>query len=142
MTFNTYGKKENPSLLLIPGLGVSFEIFLPLIELMKDNYYIVAVGIDGFLIGKESHFTSVINQAGQIISYVQGNLNGHLDVAYGLNLSSIRTISMCFWTNARKCGHTERVKQYVTDIRMFIPTSLNPSKGVISTTGTAQRKRL
>ena len=79
MTFNTYGKKENPSLLLIPGLGVSFEIFLPLIELMKDNYYIVAVGIDGFLIGKESHFTSVINQAGQIISY-------HLDVAYGLSL--------------------------------------------------------
>ena len=81
MTFNTYGKKENPSLLLIPGLGVSFEIFLPLIELMKDNYYIVAVGIDGFLIGEVSHFTSVNDQAGQIISYVQGNLNGHLDVA-------------------------------------------------------------
>ncbi len=86
MTFNTYGKKEKPSLLLIPGLGVSFEIFLPLIELMKDKYYIVAVGIDGFLIGKESHFTSVNDQAGQIISYVQRNSNGHLDVAYGLSL--------------------------------------------------------
>ena len=86
MTFNIYGKKENPSLLLIPGLGVSFEIFLPLIELMKDKYYIVTVGIDGFLIGKESHFTSVNDQAGQIISYVRGNLNGHLDVAYGLSL--------------------------------------------------------
>lgn len=86
MTFNTYGKKENPSLLLIPGLGVSFELFLPLIELMKDKYYIVAVGIDGFLIGKESHFTSVNDQAGQIISYVQGDLNGHLNVAYGLSL--------------------------------------------------------
>ena len=86
MTFNTYGKQENPSLLLIPGLGVSSEIFLPLIELMKDKYYIVAVGIDGFLIGKESHFTSVNDQAGQIIRYVQGDLNGHLDVAYGLSL--------------------------------------------------------
>ena len=86
MTFNTYGKKENPSLLLIPGLGVSFEIFLPLIELMKDKYYIVAVGIDGFLIGEVSHFTSVNDQAGQIISYVRGKLNGHLDVAYGLSL--------------------------------------------------------
>ena len=86
MTFNTYGKKENPSMLLIPGLGVSFEIFLPLIELMKDKYYIVAVGIDGFLIGEASHFTSVNDQAGQTISYVQGNLNGHLDVAYGLSL--------------------------------------------------------
>ena len=86
MTFNTYGKKENPSLLLIPGLGVSFEIFLHLIELMKDKYYIVAVGIDGFLIGEVSHFTSVNDQAWQIISYVRGKLNGHLDVAYGLSL--------------------------------------------------------
>ena len=44
MTFKTYGNKENQSLLLIPGLGVSYEIFLPLIELLKDKYYIVAVG--------------------------------------------------------------------------------------------------
>ena len=31
MTFNTYGNKENPTLLLLPGLGVSYEIFLPLV---------------------------------------------------------------------------------------------------------------
>lgn len=30
MTFDTYGNKENPCLLLLPGLGVSHEIFLPL----------------------------------------------------------------------------------------------------------------
>ena len=51
MTFATYGNRENPSLLLIPGLGVSYEIFLPLIDLLKDRYHILAVGIDGFLIG-------------------------------------------------------------------------------------------
>ena len=50
MTFNTYGNNENQSLLLIPGLGVSYEIFLPLIDLLKDKYYIVTVGIDGFLL--------------------------------------------------------------------------------------------
>ena len=86
MTFNTYGNSKNPSLLLIPGLGVSYEIFIPLIELMKDKYYIVAVGIDGFLLGKESQFTSVDDQAVQLIGYIQENLNGHLDVAYGLSL--------------------------------------------------------
>ena len=36
MTFNTYGNNESPSLLLIPGLGVSYEIFLPLIELLDE----------------------------------------------------------------------------------------------------------
>ena len=86
MTFNTYGAKGAPSLLLIPGLGVSFEIFLPLIGLLQDRYHIVAAGIDGFLIGRESAFTSVDDQAGQIIKYVQEHLDGHLDGAYGLSL--------------------------------------------------------
>ena len=86
MTYNTYGNDSNPSLLLIPGLGVSYEIFVPLIENLKDRFHIVAAGIDGFLIGKESAFTSVDDQAGQIITYVQRNLRGHLDVAYGLSL--------------------------------------------------------
>ena len=86
MTFNTYGNQHNPSLLLIPGLGVSYEIFLPLIELLKDRYFIVAVGIDGFLLGEKSDFTSVDDQAGQAIHYVLKNLDGHLDVAYGLSL--------------------------------------------------------
>ena len=86
MTFNTYEDKANPGLLLIPGLGVSYEIFLPLIDILKDQFHIVAVGIDGFMLGKESAFTSVDDQAGQIIAYVKENLGGRLDCAYGLSL--------------------------------------------------------
>ena len=86
MLFYTYGNKENKRLLLIPGLGVSHEIFLPLIDLLKDNFYIVAVGIDGFLLGQTSQYTSVDDQAIQTAQYVRENLDGHLDVAYGLSL--------------------------------------------------------
>lgn len=86
MTFNTFGKDGNKTLLLIPGLGVSYEIFLPLIGLLKEEYFIIAAGIDGFLLGKESRFTSVDDQAAQIIAYVKEKLNGHLSVAYGLSL--------------------------------------------------------
>ena len=86
MTFNTFGKPDNKPLLLIPGLGVSYEIFLPLIDLLQDDYYIVAAGIDGFLLGQESRFTSVDDQAAQIIEYVKNKLNGHLSLAYGLSL--------------------------------------------------------
>ena len=86
MDFAVYGREEAPSLLLIPGLGVSYEIFYPLIDLLKDRFHIISVGIDGFLLGKESAFTSVDDQAGQIIQYVQRNLNGHLDASYGLSL--------------------------------------------------------
>ena len=86
MTFNTYGYKENPTLLLLPGLGVSYEIFLPLVELLQDKFYIIAAGVDGFLLGQESQFTSVDDQAGQVIGHAKEQLNGHLDVAYGLSL--------------------------------------------------------
>ncbi|MBQ9877812.1 MAG: alpha/beta hydrolase [Bacteroidales bacterium] len=86
MTFNTYGHNGNPTLLLLPGLGVSYEIFLPLIDLLKKKFCIIAAGVDGFLLGKESAFTSVDDQAAQAINYVKENLGGHLDVAYGLSL--------------------------------------------------------
>ena len=86
MTFKTYGNKGCPGLLLIPGLGVSYEIFLPLIEILKERFDIIAVGIDGFLMGEESRFTSVDDQAAQVIQYVRENLDGHLNVAYGLSL--------------------------------------------------------
>jgi hypothetical protein len=86
MDFKVSEKKGAASVLLIPGLGVSNEIFLPLEGLLQDRFHIIAAGIDGFLIGKESRFTSVDDQAGQIIRYVQQNLGGHLDVAYGLSL--------------------------------------------------------
>lgn len=86
MLFHTYGNKEKRSLLLIHGLGVSHEIFLPLIDLLKDDFYIVAVGIDGFLLGQTSQYTSVDDQAMQAARYARENLDGHLDVAYGLSL--------------------------------------------------------
>ena len=86
MTFQTYGARSNPSLFLLPGLGVSYEIFLPLVDLLKDRFYIIAAGVDGFLLGRESSFTSVDDQASQSIGYIKENLAGHLDVAYGLSL--------------------------------------------------------
>ena len=86
MEFHTYGNPTNPTLLLLPGLGVSHEIFLPLVELLKDSFRIVAAEIDGFLIGKPSRFSSVDDQAAQVNRYVQEHFEGKLDVAYGLSL--------------------------------------------------------
>ena len=86
MDFKEIGSRGTPSLLLIPGLGVSHEIFLPLIELLRSRFHIIAVGIDGFLLGRKSEFTSVDDQASQAIAYVKEHLGGRLDVAYGLSL--------------------------------------------------------
>ena len=86
MEFHTYGKPDTSTLLLLPGLGVSHEIFFPLVELLKDRFHIVTADIDGFLLGKPSRFTSVDDQAAQVNRYVQEHFDGKLDVAYGLSL--------------------------------------------------------
>lgn len=86
MNIQVFGNRDAMTLLLIPGLGVSYEIFLPLIDLLKDRFHIYAVEVDGFTLGRRTRFTSVDDQAGQIIDYVRANCNGHLDCAYGLSL--------------------------------------------------------
>ncbi len=72
--------------MLIPGLGVSYEIFIPLINLLENDFHIIAVEVDGFVIGKHTQFTSVDDQAVQTIDYIKKNHDGHLDCAYGLSL--------------------------------------------------------
>ena len=86
MNFQIFGSEKAPTLLLIPGLGVSYEIFLPLIRLVEERFRIIAVEVDGFTLGKHTRFTSVDDQASQIIAYVQAHCDGHLDCAYGLSL--------------------------------------------------------
>ena len=86
MDFKLFGKEGAPSLLLILGLGVSYEIFLPLMDLLKERFRIIAVQVDGFTLGQHTAFTSVDDQAAQVIAYVREQQGGHLDCAYGLSL--------------------------------------------------------
>ena len=86
MRFELLGKEGAPSLMLIPGLGVSYEIFLPLVELLKDKFRIIAVQVDGFTLGEQTRFTSVDDQAAQAIAFIRNRFDGHLNGAYGLSL--------------------------------------------------------
>ena len=85
MNFKTFGKEGAPKFMFIPGLGVSYEIFLPLIDILKEQFHIIAVQIDGFTLGRYTEFTSVEDQSIQVVNYIKENLNGRLDIAYGLS---------------------------------------------------------
>lgn len=86
MDFKLFGKEGAPTLLLIPGLGVSYEIFLPLMEHLNESFRICAVQVDGFILGRHTRFGSIDDQAAQVIAYVQEAFDGQLDCAYGLSL--------------------------------------------------------
>ena len=104
MTFHLHGKQNKSSLLLIPGLGVSHEIFLPLIKLLENDFRIVTVDVDGFLLNEKSAFTTIDDQAEKIIGYVKAHFFCSLDVAYGLSLGG-KILSRILERNEIKITH-------------------------------------
>lgn len=104
MDFKTFGKNGSPVLMLIPGLGVSYEIFLPLIGLLEDKFQIIAVQIDGFTLGRKTEFTSIDDQAVRIINYIKDNHKGNIDIIYGLSLGG-KILSRVLERNEIAVGH-------------------------------------
>ena len=104
MDLKTFGNIGSPTLLLIPGLGVSYEIFMPLIRLLEDKFHIFAVQVDGFTLGKNTEFTSIDDQARQASRYIKENLGGHLDIAYGLSLGG-KILSQMLERNEVEINH-------------------------------------
>ncbi len=88
MNFKTFGIEGAPVLMLIPGLGVSYEIFLPLVRLLEDRFRIIAVEVGGFVLGTHTRFISIDGQASQIIEYIKTQQKGEIACAYGLSLPS------------------------------------------------------
>ena len=105
--------------MLLPGLGVSYEMFLPLIHMLEDRLYIVAIEVDGFILGEYTRFTSINDQAGQAIAYVKENLNGRLDCAYGLSMGG-KILSRILERDEITIGHA------VMDAAPLLPLPLSP----------------
>ena len=86
MNFKTFGKEGAPVLMLIPGLGVSYEIFKPVIDLLCEDFHVIAVEVDGFTLNVHTRFTSIDDQADQICKYIRHKHTGKIRCAYGLSL--------------------------------------------------------
>ena len=91
MLFNTFGNPSHKTLMLVHGLGVSYQVFNPLIEHLQARYCIIAVQVDGFLIDGDnkpvsSVFTSIDDQVDQLVEHIRTTYGGHLDAAYGLSM--------------------------------------------------------
>lgn len=91
MLFNTFGDPTKKQLMLVHGLGVSYQVFNPLIEHLQALYSIIAVQVDGFLVDAQNNpissvFTSIDDQVDQLVEYIRTAYNGHLYAAYGLSM--------------------------------------------------------
>ena len=105
MNFKTFGKEGAPVVMLIPGLGVSWEIFKPLIDILCHRYQIIAVEVDGFTPGVHTRFSSVDDQAVQVSGYIKNSHGGRICCAYGLSLGG-KILSRVLERNEVTIGHS------------------------------------
>lgn len=93
MKFVSFHNEGQSTVMLIPGLGVSYAIFTPLIELLKGDYNVVAVQVDGFILGEHTSFTSINNQAEHAeITKETKNKGVHFALLFYLFISKSRGI--------------------------------------------------
>jgi len=86
MIFKTWGNKENKTIVLLHGGGLSWWSNQEIIEFLEKYYFIVAVVIDGHGEDSDKTFVNIKNSAEQLINYIDNELNEKVYALIGLSL--------------------------------------------------------
>lgn len=89
MLFKEYGKKENKSIICLPGNFMTYRQFENIVPLLEKDYYVIAVSFDGYDETGETTYTTGKEQAEKLAEYIRENLNGKIDLVYAESLGSI-----------------------------------------------------
>ena len=85
MKYKEYGLKNNDIIILLHGGGLSWWNYIDEIELLKDEFHIVIPILDGHS-DSDTNFTSIENNALEIIDFINENCNGKVKLMGGLSL--------------------------------------------------------
>ena len=87
MKFYTFGKKEKPAILLLPGTCCHWKAnFGEVVPLLEPTFYVVCASYDGFDETEASVFPDMLGETAKIEDYVTAQLGGKLSAAYGCSL--------------------------------------------------------
>lgn len=87
MKFYTFGKKENPVLLLLPGTCCHWKTnYGEVIPYLEKDYYVVCVSYDGFDEREAAIFKDMITETEKIEHYIMDNFGGRIHAAYGCSM--------------------------------------------------------
>ena len=93
MKFHEFGNKNQTTVMLIHGLGTTWDkSFGKVIPLLTPHYFVVAVGLDGHNPEEESNYINGEKEAEQVEKYIQNNLGGKVDVIYASSLGCITAL--------------------------------------------------
>jgi len=88
MLFKTFGKKENPAMIILHGGGLSQWAVMPIVNILSKEYYIITPIIDGHGEDGDTTFISINDSAGKIIRYIDENHGGKVLAICGLSIGA------------------------------------------------------
>ncbi len=85
MIFQEYGTNQKEAILLLHGGGLSWWNYREAAELLQEKYHVILPILDGHA-GSDRPFTSIEENASEIISFIDERLNGSALLIGGLSL--------------------------------------------------------
>ena len=85
MNIKEYGTDNKETILLLHGGGLSWWNYTEVAEILQDKYHVILPILDGHA-NSDRPFTTIENNALEIISYIDDNLSGSVLLIGGLSL--------------------------------------------------------
>ena len=87
MKFYTFGDREKPAVLLLPGTCCHWRLnFDAVIPLLVQNLHVICVSYDGFDDTEDTIFYDMLAETAKIEAYIAEHFNGKIYAAYGCSL--------------------------------------------------------
>ncbi|MBR2577434.1 MAG: alpha/beta hydrolase [Erysipelotrichaceae bacterium] len=87
MRYREYGKENRDTVMLLHGGGLSWWNYKEAAELLQDRYHVILPILDGHALS-DRHFTSIEDNAEEIIYFIDRELGGSLRLIGGLSLGA------------------------------------------------------
>ena len=87
MNYKEYGKGNPGTIILLHGGGLSWWSYRETAELLQSDYHVILPILDGHA-GSDRSFTTIEDNAAEIISFIKSNLGGSVYLLGGLSLGA------------------------------------------------------
>ena len=133
MIVKEYGKSNKDIIMLLHGGGLSWWNYEEVSEILKSNYHVILPILDGHS-GSDRDFTSIENNANEIIEYIDNNYNGNVKLIGGLSLGAQILLDILSKRD-NICEYAIIESALVCQMKMItrlIKSSINMSYGLIN----------
>ena len=87
MIYKEYGKENQKAIVLLHGGGLSWWSYREAAQILQDDYHVILPILDGHA-GSDSSFTTIEDNAAEIIDFIRSDLGGSVYLLGGLSLGA------------------------------------------------------